>query len=137
MADSARILTDKKLEEMEKQLSAIYSRAEGEIQKTADDYFSKFAEQDKVKRELLEQGQISEDEYKKWRKGKVMHGKRFSDMKEQCATQMMSVNQTALDYINGKIPEIYMLNYNALARAVKGFGGSEAKKQAETQEEQK
>lgn len=47
MADKAHRLTDKKLEEMEKRLSAIYSRAEKEIQKTA------FAKQDEAKR-LLE-----------------------------------------------------------------------------------
>ena len=46
MADKSHILTDEKLEEMEKRLSAIYSRAEKEIQKTADEYFSKFAKQD-------------------------------------------------------------------------------------------
>ena len=36
MSDKAHRLTDEKLEEMEKRLSAIYSRAEKEIQKTAD-----------------------------------------------------------------------------------------------------
>ena len=44
MADTAHIKTDEKLEEMEKRLSAIYSRAEKEIQQTADEYFSKFFE---------------------------------------------------------------------------------------------
>ena len=42
MADKAHILTDEKLEQMERHLSAIYSRAEKEIQKTADEYFNKF-----------------------------------------------------------------------------------------------
>ena len=37
MADKAHVLTDEKLEEMEKRLSAIYSRSEKEIQKTVDD----------------------------------------------------------------------------------------------------
>ena len=37
MADIAHDKTDQKLEEMEKRLSAIYSRAEKEIQKTADE----------------------------------------------------------------------------------------------------
>ena len=35
MADIAHTKTDQKLEEMEKRLSAIYSRAEKEIQQTA------------------------------------------------------------------------------------------------------
>ena len=123
MADTAHILTDEKLEEMEKRLSAIYSRAEKEIQQTADEYFSKFAAQDEKKRKLLEQGKITEEEYTKWRKGKAMYGKRFTEMKEQCAKQLLNVNQTALAYVNGELPEVYALNYNALESAVDGVGG--------------
>ena len=123
MSDLAHRKTDLKLEEMEKRLSAIYSRAEKEIQKTADEYFSKFAKQDEAKRKLLEQGKITEDEYKKWRKGKIMYGKRFTEMKEQCAKQLLNVNQTAIAYVNGELPEVYALNYNALAGSVDGVGG--------------
>ena len=123
MADKAHRLTDEKLEEMEKRLSAIYSRAEKEIQKTADEYFSRFAKQDKAKRKLLEQGKITEEEYTKWRKGKVMYGKRFAEMKEQCAKQLLNVNKTAIAYINGELPEVYALNYNAIESAVDGVGG--------------
>ena len=123
MADTAHRLTDEKLEEMEKRLSAIYSRAEKEIQKTADEYFSKFAKQDEAKRKLLEQGKITEEEYTKWRKGKVMYGKRFAEMKEQCAKQLLNVNKTAIAYINGELPEVYAMNYNAIEGAVDGVGG--------------
>lgn len=123
MADTAHYQTDLKLEEMEKRLSAIYSRAEKEIQKTADEYFSKFAKQDEAKRKLVEQGKITEEEYTKWRKGKVMYGKRFTEMKEQCAKQLLNVNQTALAYVNGELPEVYAINYNALESAVDGVGG--------------
>lgn len=123
MADIAHRLTDEKLEEMEKRLSAIYSRAGKEIQQTADEYFSKFSKQDEAKRKLLGQGKITEEEYTKWRKGKVMYGNRFSEMKEKCAKQLLNVNQTAMAYINGELPEVYALNYNALESAVDGVGG--------------
>ena len=123
MEDTAHRKTDLKLEEIEKRLSAIYSRAEKEIQKTADEYFSKFAKQDEAKRKLLEQGKITEEEYTKWRKGKVMYGKRFTEMKEQCAKQLLNVNQTALAYVNGQLPEVYAINYNALESAVDGVEG--------------
>lgn len=123
MADTAHRLTDEKLEKMERHLSAIYRRAEKEIQKTADEYFDKFHKQDEAKRKLLEQGKITEDEYKKWRKNKIMYGKRFTKMKEQCAKQLLNVNETALAYVNDQLPEIYALNYNALAKSVDGVGG--------------
>jgi SPP1 gp7 family putative phage head morphogenesis protein len=123
MMDSAHRITDEMLEEMEKRLSAIYSRASKEIQKTADEYFAKFKKQDEAKRKLLEKGKITEDEYKKWRKNKLMYGERFTAMKEQCAKQLLNVNQTALAYVNGKLPEVYAINYNALACSVDGVGG--------------
>ena len=123
MADIAHTKTDQKLEEMEKRLSAIYSRAEKEIQKTADEYFARFAKQDEAKRKLVEQGKLTEEEYNKWRKGKVMYGKRFTEMKEQCAKQLLNVNQTAIAYVNGELPEVYAINYNAIADSVDGVGG--------------
>ena len=123
MADKAHILTDKKLEQMEKRLSAIYSEAQTDIQKKADEYFAKFEKADAEKRKLVKQGKLTDEEYKKWRQGKIMYGKRFTAMKEDIAKQLLNVNQTATAYINGELPEVYALNYNALADTVDGMGG--------------
>lgn len=123
MADKAHDMTDIKLEEMEKRLSAIYSRASKENQQTADEYFSQFKVQDEKKRKLVESGKLSEADYKKWRKNKILYGSRFKAMQEQCAQQLLKVNQTAMAYINGELPEVYALNYNALEEAVDGVGG--------------
>ena len=126
MADTAHRLTDEKLEEMEKRLSAIYSRAEKEIQETAEKYFAKFKEKDDKYQKKYESGKMSKEEYKQWqhwRRSKVTYGKKFTDMKEQCAQQLLHVNETAVAYINGELPEVYALNYNALAGSVDGVGG--------------
>ena len=120
MADKSHILTDEKLEEMERHLSAIYSRAQKDIQKKADEYFDKFKKADEEKRKLVKQGKLTDEEYKKWRQNKIMYGKRFTAMKEDVAKQLLNVNQTATAYINGELPEIYTLNYNALADTVDG-----------------
>ena len=123
MADKAHSETDLKLEQMEKRLSVIYSEAQKDIQKKADEYFYKFKKADEEKRKLLKAGKLTEDEYKAWRQGKIMYGKRFTAMKEDIAKQLLNVNQTATAYINGELPEIYTLNYNALADTVDGVGG--------------
>ena len=126
MADKAHRLTDEKLEEMEKRLSAIYSRAEKEIQETAEKYFAEFKAKDDEYQKLFKSGKMTKAEYKKWqhwRRSKVAYGKRFTAMKEQCAKQLLNVNQTALAYVNGELPEVYALNYNALAGSVDGVGG--------------
>ena len=123
MADKAHLLTDKKLEQMEKRLSAIYSEAQKDIQKKADEYFDKFKKADAEKRELVKQGKLTDKEYQQWRQNKIMYGKRFTAMKEDVAKQLLNVNQTATAYINGELPEVYALNYNALADTVDGVGG--------------
>ena len=123
MADKAHLLTDKKLEQMEKRLSAIYSEAQRDIQKKADEYFDKFKKADEEKRKLVKDGKLTDEEYKTWRQGKIMYGKRFTAMKEDIAKQLLNVNQTATAYINGELPEVYALNYNALAENVDGVGG--------------
>ena len=123
MADKAHRLTDEKLEQMEKQLSAIYSEAQKDIQKKADEYFYKFKKDDAKKRELVKQGKLTDEEYKTWRQNKIMYGKRFTAMKKDIAKQLLNVNQTATACINGELPEIYSLNYNALADTVDGVGG--------------
>ncbi len=123
MADKAHVLTDKKLEEMERRLSAIYSEAQKDIQKKADTYFDKLKKADEEKRKLVKQGKLTEDEYKTWRQNKIMYGKRFTAMKEDVAKHLLNVNQTATAYINGELPEVYTMNYNALAETVDGVGG--------------
>ena len=121
--DKAHKQTDKMLDQMEEHLSAIYSEAQKDIQKKADEYFDKFKKADAEKLKLVEQGKLTEKEYKQWRQNKLMYGKRFTDMKENIAKQLLNVNQTATAYINGQLPEVYALNYNALADTVDGVGG--------------
>ena len=126
MADKAHILTDEKLEQMEKRLSAIYSEAQKDIQKKADEYFEKFKAKDDEYFKKYKSHKMTKEEYKEWqhwRRRSMMTGKRFTAMKEDVAKQLLNVNQTATAYINGELPEIYTLNYNALATSVDGVGG--------------
>ena len=115
--------TDERLEAVERRIEAIYREAERDIQKRADEYFKKFEKADAEKRKLVEQGKLTEGEYAHWRRGKLLYGKRYKEMREDIARQILTVNQTAVAYINGELPDIYALNYNALERAVRGVEG--------------
>ena len=123
MPDNAHDLIDERLEAMEREITAIYTRTEAEIEKTADEYFRKFKKLDDQKRRQVEVGKLSEEEYLEWKKNKILYSKRFSEMKQQCAEQILNVNQTAVAYVNGKLPEMYALGYNDLKTAVDGIGG--------------
>lgn len=124
MADKAHRLTDEKLEEIEKRLSAIYSRAEKELQKTIDDYFAKFAKRDAKQKARLEAGEITEQEYKQWRLAQMGRGERFKALQSRVAERYTEANETAVRYVNDATPGIYSLNRNYSAYTIEKVAGN-------------
>ena len=132
MADTAHRLTDEKLEEMEKRLSAIYSRAEKEIGERWKEYLVEAqAEIDELQKayELAKKGGDKNEIRKagiklsKAKRNRTLMNNRFEDLTERTAAELANVNKTALTYINGQLPDVYSINYNVLAPTVDGVGG--------------
>ena len=130
MADTAHRLTDEKLEEMEKRLSAIYSRAEKTVQKKMADYAKSI---DEKSEELLQAYKDAEIEVEK-RKAKkayirfyrkVVKSKEFVSLSATVADDLYKANVEASAYINSQTPSIYALNYNyinaEMAKDIDGF----------------
>ena len=132
MADTAHRLTDEKLEEMEQRLSAIYSRAGKEIGERWKEYLVESqTEIDELQKayELAKKGGDVKEIRKAGKKlasakrERTLMDKRFKDLTEATAAQLANVNKTALAYVNGQLPEVYSINYNALEQSVYGVGG--------------
>lgn len=130
MADTAHLATDKKLEEMEKRLSAIYSSAEKAVHKKMADYAKSI---DEKSSELLQayKDAETEDEKRKAKKAyilfyrKVVKSKEFSALSANVADELYKANVEASAYINSQTPSIYALNYNyinaEMAKDIDGF----------------
>ena len=130
MADKAHRLTDEKLEEMEKRLSAIYSRAEKTIQKKMADYAKTI---DEKSAELLQayKDAETEDEKRKAKKAyirfyrQVVKSREFVSLSATVADDLYKANVEASAYINSQTPSIYALNYNyinaEMAKDIDGF----------------
>ena len=130
MADKAHRLTDEKLEEMEKRLSAIYSRAEKTVQKKMADYAKSI---DEKSAELLQayKDAETEDEKRKAKKAyirfyrQVVKSKEFVSLSANVADDLYKANVEASAYINSQTPSIYALNYNyinvEMAKDIDGF----------------
>ena len=117
MADNAHYQTDLKLEEMEKRLSAIYSRAEKTVQKKMADYAKSIEEKSS---ELLQAYKDAETEGEK-RKAKkeyirfyrkLVKSKEFVSLSANVADDLYKANVESSAYINSQTPSIYALNYN-------------------------
>lgn len=119
--DDAHRKTDKKLEEMERHLSAIYSKKEKALSKE----LQKFAKNIKKESdELLENYRNAEtrEEKQKAKKAYILYfdrikrTKKFKRLSEFVADEIYKTNIESSRYINGKAPEIYAMNYNAMGK---------------------
>lgn len=118
MADSAREYSDAQLNDMYDYLSDIFGQAEKDLQRKFQKYLADFARLEAQKREKLEAGEITQDEFDTWRRNKLLYGTHWTKLIKQVQDEMTKCNQTALDYINGKVPQIYAINYNHLAEVI-------------------
>ena len=134
MADKAHRLTDEKLEEMEKRLSAIYSRAGKTIQKKMADFAKSI---DEKSTELLQAVNDAETETDRQKAKKayvrfyrqLVKSKEFAALSENVADDLYKANVETSAYINSQTPAIYALNYNyinsEMAKDIDGFPAQE------------
>ena len=128
--DRARQLTDKKLKDVEKQISRVYKMhpallqakqeykeyleyVKKQTQKEYDDYVK---EKDEKKKEVLKK--VYTDKVKKL----TLQSAKYKRIENRLLNAMSQANQSALDIINKAIPEIYTINYNQVAVDCKQVG---------------
>jgi SPP1 gp7 family putative phage head morphogenesis protein len=120
-------LTDRKLEEMERHLKKIYSRAEKEIGEAWKQYMveadSKVADLTKAYIEAKKSGdkEAIREAGKRLagaKQERTIYNNHYQALTRQTAESISHVNEIATRYINGQLPEIYSLNYNEVARRV-------------------
>lgn len=116
--DAADAATEKALAELEKKLAEIYARADKELAEKTDKYFERFAVLDRQKRILVDAGKLSEKDYQAWRQAKIATGEHWKEMQRQIAERMTQADRDAMAYLNGRLPEIYAMNYDALASSI-------------------
>lgn len=121
--DKAHGKTEITLAEIERRLEKLYKDAEIEVAKKADEYFEKFVREDKKMRSAVEQEKLKVSRYKRWLRTEVAKGARYKAMQEDIASYIHRINETAIAYINGELPRIYTINYNAISQQVKNIGG--------------
>lgn len=121
---SALDWTDGKLEEMEKRLRGIYSRASKELgeawkayMKAADAEVSRLGEaygaaKASGDKDAIRAAGIAVSKAKQER---TILNARYQRLTEELAESITKVNQTAAAYINGQLPQIYAVNYNEVA----------------------
>lgn len=112
MADYAHSETDKRIEELEKRLAAEYRQAYRETKDKLEKYLNDFKRKDEEKRKAVDNGTLSEKEYKTWRRNQMLTGQRWADMVDTLAKDLNNVNIIAAQIVRGELPETFALNAN-------------------------
>lgn len=117
--------TEEKLADIIEVLSDIYRRAADEMDEKSRKYFERFEAQDKKMREKLDRDEITALEYADWLQNKLMYGRRYEAFRREFTERLANVNEVALAYINGEMPEVYVTNYNNFGTATINAAGTE------------
>ena len=112
MIDYGRKETDKILLQMENEIRNIYKQAYQETWKKAQDYMKQFRNEDVTKRQWVQSGKWTNQQYQDWRRSKLLTGKRWYDMSNALAKDFTHSNEIALSVVNGHMPEVYAINHN-------------------------
>ena len=132
MVDKAHLATDEFLDNMERRLRAIYTRASREIGEAWKAYLKEAGtEIADLQRQYQEAKAANDTELtrqlgkslQKAKRERTLMDKRYRELTRQTAEQLAHVNETATAYINNNLPEVYAMNYNATGEAFNGIGG--------------
>lgn len=111
-SDPAHIATDAEIAKIEKLITKEYKKAHKQITEKCDDYFARFAAKDAKWQEWVSAGTKTEKEYKEWRKGQMMVGKRWEDLRDTLAEDYTNAAKIAQSIAKGHAPEVYAINHN-------------------------
>lgn len=112
MKDIGHEETEKVLKEIEKRISEEYARAEKEVSEKLNDYLEKFRVKDALKQKAVDNGMITEEEYKQWRVGQIMMGQRWAEMRDSLAQDFTNADKIARSIAYDYMPEVYAINHD-------------------------
>ena len=110
--DLGRQLTDRKLEELERKIRKEYRIAEKDLRNKLNEYLRAFKVKDAIKRNQMMRGVISPAEYREWRIGQIMVGKRWQAMLDNISDDLANADKIAKSITRGYMPEVYAINMN-------------------------
>ena len=103
---------DAEVVKIRKELESIYRQAANNIDKKMESFNNRFAANDAKYRALVDNGKMTEREYKDWLSGQVFQGKQWEAKQKQIAEVLANSNRAALDIVNTHSFNVFAANAN-------------------------
>lgn len=115
MGDQAHDFAERKIAEFQAEVRETYQQAQADAQEALSRFLERFEKEDERQREKVKAGELSEADYKAWRKGKILRSRQLSSTLDQVSRAMAEANQVAVAALRGRLPEVYAENANYAA----------------------
>ena len=113
MADDEGVKrTDEEFNALVERLTRAYAQAAFNLQVKFNKYMADFARKDKQKRQDLDAGLITDEEYKRWRLGQILIGHRWQEMVDTMTGDLVKVDQFAMAMVTDSSYDVFAVNHN-------------------------
>lgn len=103
---------DKKLYALTKRLHMSYRQASVNLGEKLANYLDQFEKEDAMKRALYDSGELSHEEFLKWRQKRIIETRYWRNMLEQLTNDIVNQDKIAASMIKNELPAIYAENHN-------------------------
>ena len=127
MTDLGVEMTEKTLEEINERIKRVYSEAERDLRKKAEEYTLKFIEKSKQKQADVEAGKITAQDYRNWLFGQVFIGKQWKSKVDQMARTLVHSEEAAVQVVRDGQLNVFADNANFMEYSIYkeiGFNGN-------------
>lgn len=112
MPDLGERMTERRLDEISRELTRIYSEAEKDLQRKFNAYTRSFLEKDRRMTAAYAAGRITKEKRDQWLRGQVFTGQQWRARVEQMAVSLVHVEEMAVDIIRNGQFDCYADNTN-------------------------
>ena len=113
--DSAHKATDKALTALERRIHDVYREAQRDLEAKTEDFWRRHEAKDRIYRQKLADGEITEDQYRAWLRGQVFQGEQWESKLAQITATLTNADRVAQSLINGEIYGVFANNANWMA----------------------
>lgn len=110
--DKAHEWTEEQINELVQKFEGVYAEAQDIAQERLDKFLEQFEKLDEEKRKALEKGEITKEEYKQWRKNKMLRKGQLTSTLNEMAKAYNNADVLAMGYLNNSLPMILGVNFD-------------------------
>ena len=112
MADEGHEATEALIGEVSERVRREYVAAYEEAEEKLADYLRRFEAKDRIHAEAVRRGEETEADYREWRRGQILVGRRWQELVDALAEDYRNADRIAASITSGYLPDAYAINHD-------------------------